>query len=90
MGHRAQRRIGRFPSRVLEADRTVHYILTYMMGSAKQHRRRAKADVCFILFYRTYALARLRSHVIVLRWPYAFVHPSCKSIYRVYITKQAK
>ena len=63
--------------------------LTYMMVTAEQqHRRRAKLKLKGP-FYCTYALARLRCNVIVLRYPTCFVPPPCKSIYRVYITKQA-
>ena len=56
----------------------VRYILTYTMGTAEQqHRRRAKADrACDVML--------LFCGIVIV-----FVRPSCKSIYRVYIIKQA-
>ena len=69
-------------------------MLTYMMGTVEQqHRRRAKAEV--FLLYGNYFIVRMPSRARDVMLPFCgihhiFVRPSRKSIYRVYITKQAE
>ena len=60
------------------------------MGTAEQqHRRRAKADVCFIACTYTDKCPRACDVILLFCGILVFVRPSCKPMYRVYITKQA-
>ena len=66
----------------------VRYILTYMMGTAEQQRRR-RAKVWCLRVHRQMPARACDVMLLFCGILLEFVRPSCKSIYRIYITKQA-